>query len=122
MGYPTANIEPDLRPLLPVGVYAVRAYRETVTGETKLAEGMLFRGPRRTFGEPEDARSVEVHLFDFEGELYGERLRLEFFTKIREGAKFESPEALVRQLGKDRAACEEFFRSERETELKGVRP
>jgi riboflavin kinase/FMN adenylyltransferase len=120
LGYPTANLEPDLQPLLPPGVYAVLVYRDDVGEEIPLAGGMLFRGPRRTFGEPKDARSVEVHLFDFEGDLYGAHLRLEVFTKIREGKKFDSPEGLIRQLGLDRAACEDFFRADGRGERRRV--
>ena len=121
LGYPTANLEPDLPSLLPPGVYAVRVYRDDIGEERLLAEGMLFRGPRRTFGEPKEARSVEVHLFDYEGDLYGAHLRLEVFSKIREGRKFDSPEDLVRQLGLDRAACEDFFRADGRTERREVR-
>lgn len=109
LGFPTANLDPDLPPLLPQGVYAVRVYRGPVDSETPLGEGMFFLGPRRTFGESEDRTSVEVHVFDFDGDLYGERLRLEIFAKVREGMKFEGAQELICQLQHDRTVCKEWL-------------
>lgn len=107
LGFPTANLDPDLPPLLPQGVYAVRVHRGPVDNETPLGEGMFFLGPRRTFGESEDRASVEVHVFDFEGDLYGDRLRLEIMAKVREGMKFEGARELSQQLERDRIVCKE---------------
>jgi riboflavin kinase/FMN adenylyltransferase len=106
LGFRTANLQPDLAPLLPLGVYAVRAQ---IQGRDNKLSGMFFLGPRKTFGE-NDARSAEVHLFDFEEDLYGRHIRLEVHRKIREGRKFETREDLIRQLEKDREACQEVLR------------
>jgi riboflavin kinase/FMN adenylyltransferase len=60
---------------------------------------MLNIGFRPTFSGTE--RRVEVHLFDFDGDLYGEQLRIEFVERMREEQKFESIEALKEQLSSD---------------------
>jgi len=109
LGFPTANIAPDLPPLLPQGVYAVQVHRGAVDNESPLGNGMFFLGPRKTFGESEDRATVEVHVFDFEGDLYGERLRLELVAKVRDGMKFESADELSRQLDRDRSSCKELL-------------
>lgn len=110
LGYPTANIEPDLAPLIPEGVYAVNVLMErTGAKAVRLAPGMFFLGPRKTFGETDQDRTAEVHLIDYEGDLYGKRLRLEFLGRTRGAMKFDGPEKLVEQLGKDREDCEVLF-------------
>jgi riboflavin kinase/FMN adenylyltransferase len=100
IGVPTINLEPpDLRKLLPPdGVYAVRV--RTAGGEYG---GMMNQGPRPTFGE--QARTLEVHLFDFDGELYGQTVDVEWVHRLREVQAFPSREALVAQLERDRQAA-----------------
>jgi riboflavin kinase/FMN adenylyltransferase len=96
LGFPTLNLTPvSPRKLLPpAGVYAVRA--QTPAGTFG---GMMNLGPRPTFGD--DALGIEAHLFDADGELYGERVRLDFVARLRETRRFESAEALVGQLRRD---------------------
>ena len=100
LGYPTANIEPDdVDKILPVdGVYAV--YVIMKDGVTK--KGMLNIGMNPTFGE--GARSIEVNILDFEGDLYGEEITVCFQQKVRDEQRFDGPEELVAQLEKDRLA------------------
>ena len=96
IGFPTANILVD-EPfkLLPGdGVYAVRVIR----GD-KVLEGMLNIGFRPTLGG--DKKSIEVHLFNFEGELYNEELTVQFVEFIRAEVKFDSITSLKTQLEKD---------------------
>jgi riboflavin kinase/FMN adenylyltransferase len=57
-------------------------------------------GRRPTFG-PGDA-ALEAHVLDYEGDLYGRRLRLEFVDRLRPERTFESPDALREQIGRDR--------------------
>ena len=57
-------------------------------------------GRRPTF-ETDGAVSIEVHLFDFDGDLYGNRLRVYFVERIRDEARFDGVEALVEQLRSD---------------------
>lgn len=110
IGVPTVNLEPpDPRKLLPPdGVYAVRV-RILESGawiqnpDSRLLGGMMNQGPRPTFGE--QARALEIHLFDFDGELYGETVVVEWVRRLREVQAFPSREALVAQLERDRQAA-----------------
>jgi riboflavin kinase/FMN adenylyltransferase len=105
LGFPTANLEPEIPPLLPSGVYAVRVL-QVIESETKsLGDGMFFIGPRRTFYGDEAECVLEVHILDYEGDLYGANLRLEIIGKVRNPQKFTSAEELVRQIEQDKLAC-----------------
>jgi riboflavin kinase/FMN adenylyltransferase len=100
IGVPTLNLAPpEARKLLPPdGVYAVWVWwRGTRYG------GMMNQGPRPTFAE--HGRTLEVHLFDFAGELYGETVRVEWVQRLRDVQAFPSREALVAQLERDRQAA-----------------
>jgi riboflavin kinase/FMN adenylyltransferase len=112
IGIPTINLEPpDPRKLLPPdGVYAVRVrIQESGAGiqapDSRLLEygGMMNQGPRPTFGE--QARALEVHLFDFDGDLYGETVDVTWVRRLRDVQAFSSREALVAQLERDRHAA-----------------
>lgn len=97
LGFPTANLDPGaLRKLIPApGIYAVRVSGAGLVG----APGALHLGPRPTFeGSPP---SMEVHLLDWEGNLYGERVRVDFVEKIRGVEWFDSPDALIAQMHRD---------------------
>jgi riboflavin kinase/FMN adenylyltransferase len=100
IGIPTMNLAPpSARKLLPPdGVYAVRVRRDA--GEWG---GMANLGPRPTFGE--DARSLEAHLFDFEGDLYGATVEVDFVERLRDVVRFASVEALKSQLEQDRQSA-----------------
>lgn len=99
LGFPTANIEAsDKNKIIPgYGVYAVKV-------ELNGAEynGMLNIGTRPTFNNNADNRSIEVNIFDFEGDIYGKEITLNFIGKIRDEKKFETMEMLVYQLEKDK--------------------
>lgn len=103
LGFPTANLQvADACKLIPAdGVYAVR-----VQVEGHIYKGMLNIGCRPTIDE-DSRRTIEVHLFHFEGDLYGRLLRVEFLRRIRGEQKFSSREALARQLQQDAQVCEE---------------
>jgi len=96
LGYPTVNLAlPDGRKLLPPdGVYAVR-----VEWRGGTADGMMHQGPRPTFGEA--SRSIEAHVFDADVDLYGEQVKLSWIARLRDVARFDSPEELKQQLDKD---------------------
>lgn len=98
LGFPTVNLgSPSPRKLLPPdGVYAVRA--QTPAGAFG---GMMNLGPRPTFGDHE--RSLEVHLFDTEVDLYGATVRVDFVERLRETRAFAGPDDLKAQLHRDAA-------------------
>ena len=96
LGFPTANLGgfPPEKLLPPPGIYAVM-------GVTRRGAhmGALHLGPRPTFqGAPP---SIELHLMDFEGDLYGEEVRVDFVEYLRPVVPFDSVEALVRQMRAD---------------------
>jgi riboflavin kinase / FMN adenylyltransferase len=96
IGFPTLNLgPPPPRKLLPPeGVYAVRA--QTARGPVA---GMMNLGPRPTFGD--SVTSLEVHLFDTDGDFYGANVRIDFVARLRETRKFGSVEQLTAQLQLD---------------------
>ena len=96
MGYRTVNLQqPEGRKLLPPdGVYAVRA--EWKNGA---AGGMMHLGPRPTVGDQH--RSLEVHLFDVNADLYGTECKVAWIARLRDVLHFPSAEALKRQLDSD---------------------
>ncbi|HQO38840.1 MAG TPA: bifunctional riboflavin kinase/FAD synthetase [Spirochaetota bacterium] len=98
LGYPTANVKPSSPDkIIPaVGVYAV-----SVNIRGKEYGGMLNIGFNPTFNGT--AMSIEVNIFGFNEDIYGEELSLIFHGKIRDERKFESADALVKQIESDRA-------------------
>lgn len=106
LGFPTANIEAsDPHKLIPgYGVYAVEVM---FSGKKYL--GMLNIGSRPTFNNNADNRSIEVHIFDFTGDIYRQEITLIFAGKIREEQKFSGVKALTEQLKKDKVAALELL-------------
>jgi riboflavin kinase/FMN adenylyltransferase len=98
IGVPTANLAPlSPRKLLPPdGVYAARVSFE---GERRGA--MVNLGTQPTFGDP--TRRLEAHVLDFDGDLMGRTVTVEFQRRLRDTVRFESAEALKGQLARDRA-------------------
>jgi riboflavin kinase/FMN adenylyltransferase len=98
IGYPTANVRLlHSRKIIPKdGVYAV-----WVDIDTRRYAGMMNIGKRPTFGL-QDEKSLEVHLFDFNEDIYGKRICIHFESRLREEIAFESVEALKDQLNKDK--------------------
>ncbi len=108
LGFPTANVTIGHGDkLLPRdGIYAVRAASRTYQGP-----GLLHLGPRPTFrGSPP---SIELHLLEFEGDLYGDLVQVEFLRRLRDVQPFASASELVEQMRRDRQAAVEFFGGER---------
>ena len=99
LGFPTANLEVrgggDGAKLIPSpGIYAVRG---TVRSST--FDGALHVGPRPTFrGSPP---TIELHLLGFEGDIYGEEVRVDFVKYLREVRRFDTSQALVGQMKED---------------------
>lgn len=97
MDFPTANIEVGFQQkLIPIeGVYAVKIE----IGKSNF-KGMLNIGYRPTFGGTQ--KRIEVHIFDFDQNIYGDTVVVEFYGKIRSEIKFEGLERLKGQLLKDK--------------------
>lgn len=94
LGYPTANVAMPKGTSLGHGIYAVRA---TVDGRT--FDAAAYLGTRPTF---DDGMPVlEVFLFDFDGDIYGKEMHVDFIEFIRGDRKFHSSEALVAQMNED---------------------
>jgi riboflavin kinase/FMN adenylyltransferase len=98
LGFPTANIRLDQNCGLKHGIYAVRVGR----GNSRI-DGVASFGRRPTFDN--GAPLLEVFLFDFKGDLYGERLDVAFIGFIREELKFSSVEALIQRMDEDSATA-----------------
>lgn len=96
LGFATANLQVDQAEKLmpPPGIYAVRGVLRSGTHP-----GALHLGPRPTFqGSPP---TVELHLLDFDRDLYGEEVRVDFVARLREVRPFDSAAALVAQMRED---------------------
>lgn len=106
IGFPTANLElAEPRKLVPaVGVYALAAYPSP---ENKPLPAMMNIGYRPTF-EGADLR-LEAHIIGFQGDLYGQNLRVAFLGRVRDEVKFSGIEELKAQLEQDKAAAERAF-------------
>lgn len=94
MGFPTANVPLPKGTTLGHGIYAVRAHIDGL-----VRDGAAYLGTRPTF---DDGMPVlEVYLFDFDGDLYGREMEVEFIDFIRGDRKFHSVEELVTQMDQD---------------------
>jgi riboflavin kinase / FMN adenylyltransferase len=101
IGFPTANLAGIATLIPPDGVYAGRA----------LAEGAWYAaginlGPNPTFQEQQ--RKVEIHLIDFQGDLYGREMEVEFLERLRDTTRFSGVEELKVQLQRDIARTREL--------------
>ncbi|MFK9092442.1 bifunctional riboflavin kinase/FAD synthetase [Bacillus salipaludis] len=111
IGFPTANI--DLKGdyiIPPVGVYAVR-----LKVHSAWHNGVCNVGFKPTFNKESLKLSVEVHLFDFNQEIYGEEVEIEWHLYLRKEQKFSGIEQLVTQIEKDKKQTIEYFKENRHT-------
>jgi riboflavin kinase/FMN adenylyltransferase len=100
LGYPTANIRLDKNCGLKHGIYAVRVGRGQGKDQQRI-DGVASFGRRPTFDN--GAPLLEVFLFDFKGDLYGNVLDVAFIGFIRDELKFDHVDALIRQMDDDSA-------------------
>jgi len=108
IGYPTANFLPpnDLVPLAD-GIYASYAY---LPGAPDARPSMTYVGTRPTVDS--GARQVETHIFDFDGDLYGQTIHVEVIERLRGDQKFASLDELIEQLGKDEQAARSVLQAD----------
>ncbi len=106
LGFPTANIvASDKHKIIPgYGVYAVN-----ILLNNDEYKGMLNIGTRPTFNNNADNRSIEVNIFDFENNIYGSEITLEFIGKIRDEQKFDGVDSLIAQLRKDKITAAQLL-------------
>jgi riboflavin kinase/FMN adenylyltransferase len=112
LGYPTANLQVNPAKLIPEnGAYLVKcqlsaanSQLSTVNCQLSTLFGMLNVGTRPTLHNGRQ-RSIEVHLFDFDGDLYGQTLTLELLHHLRKEQEFDTLEALQQQLSADETQC-----------------
>jgi riboflavin kinase/FMN adenylyltransferase len=99
LGYPTANVHMrHERPAL-TGVYAVKL--DALNGVANLGVRPTIAGVPKLM--------LEVYVFDFDGDLYGQHVQVQFFHKVRDEMKFESLDALKAQIGQDVQSAKSFF-------------
>jgi riboflavin kinase/FMN adenylyltransferase len=94
LGFPTANIAPKHSIIPAHGVYAVRLFVRD-----RFYDGIANIGMRPTFDK--NVLTIEVHVFDFDEDIYGEDISLYFIGKIRDEKKFGSADELIRQIRRD---------------------
>ena len=114
LGFPTINL-PLWSPRTVSGIYAVRVYGVDVAGGSAVV-GAASVGVRPTVtqnGQP----LLEVFLIDFQGDLYGRRVVVEFVKRIRPEEKFDSLEVLTAQMHRDIQAVREVFQKARAVAL-----
>jgi riboflavin kinase/FMN adenylyltransferase len=101
IGFPTANIVPhNEHKLIPSsGVYAVNV---SVDDDTAKHIAMLNIGRRPTIRDNDGISTIEVHIIEFESDLYGKSMTIRFHDRLRDEMKFENTDALAAQLARDR--------------------
>jgi riboflavin kinase/FMN adenylyltransferase len=106
LGYPTANIDIQNKyKLIPAeGIYAVKVN----LGDESYG-GMLNIGRRPTINSGNGELSIEVNIFDFKKEIYGEKIQLELIERIRDEKKFDNKEELIAEMQKDQVKCERIL-------------
>jgi len=105
-GFPTVNIAMDRRRTPFTGIFAVEVFgadEAAVRGVASMGVRPTLPGPRRAL--------LEVHLLDFDGDLYGRRIEVEFLERIRDEEKFDSFDELRAQIAADIEKAQRFFNS-----------
>ena len=105
IGYPTANIDIDkkYRLIETSGVYATYVDYEDIT-----CKSMTYIGKKPTVNNS-DIESIEVHIFDFTGDLYDKDIKVRFVSRIRDDQKFDSLDALKKQIENDEKKIKEIL-------------
>ncbi|MEC2209869.1 bifunctional riboflavin kinase/FAD synthetase [Bacillus paralicheniformis] len=114
IGFPTANIGlKDTYIVPPTGVYAVKA---EIGGA--VYNGVCNVGYKPTFYEKRPGQpSIEVNLFDFDRDIYGSEIKVEWYKRLRSEKKFGSVDELVEQISRDKEEAIRFFRERKPAEI-----
>jgi len=102
IGFPTANLDTSRVKIPGIGVYAV-----SIKHQGTKYNGVVNVGFNPTFNR--DTLSVEAHIFDFEGKIYGQEIEVIFIRRIRSEVKFKSADQLVEQIKKDIQAAKKIL-------------
>ena len=102
LGFPTANVETAGENIPQDGAYIVQ-----VEADKSLYYGIMSIGNRPTFGT--NAKTIEIFLLDFSGDLYQQTLTVKPLLYIRENKKFDNPDLLMQQLQKDKDFAEQYI-------------
>ncbi|BDH61187.1 riboflavin biosynthesis protein [Lysinibacillus sp. PLM2] len=108
IGFPTANIQSAEGSFIPaVGVYAVR-----ILVQNRWHDGVCNVGYKPTFKNPEDKQlSIEVHILDFDKNIYGEEVVVGWYKRIRNEKKFDGIDSLKAQIEKDKQEAIRYFQN-----------
>ncbi|WP_080846404.1 bifunctional riboflavin kinase/FAD synthetase [Cytobacillus gottheilii] len=117
IGFPTANVEhADEYLIPPTGVYAVN-----IQVEGKWHEGVCNIGYKPTFhNEKMKKPSVEVHIFEFNEDIYGKTVTIEWHKHLRSERKFAGIDELVNQINQDKAEAAQYLKEVKEKQLLGT--
>jgi riboflavin kinase/FMN adenylyltransferase len=98
LGFPTANIKPDEKLVPPMGIYAAycRIGEQTYSAVMNIGRNPTFKGRKVSY---------EVHILDYDGDLYGETVKTYLIDRLRDEKKFNGPEELKTQIQKDVERC-----------------
>ncbi len=102
LGFPTANIKMEDKLCPQTGVYAVE-----VVVDGRVYEGAANIGYNPTFGDK--TLSLETHLFDFSGDLYGKEITVRLIERLRQEKKFSGPQELAEQIARDIERAKEIL-------------
>lgn len=102
LGFPTANLETEKELIPKAGVYAVKVKIDDV-----IHDGACNIGDNPTFGN--ERETIEVFIFDFEGDIYGREVRVYFVDRVRDEQRFPDPEALREAIAGDVRRCREIL-------------
>lgn len=109
IGFPTANIEVKEPYQLPkVGVYAIQ-----MKVKDEWYKGVCNIGYKPTFHQQMSRQTIEAHLFDFNDNIYGELVELEFIYRIRDEQKFNNVQELIERIKQDVVEAQEYFKVKR---------
>jgi riboflavin kinase/FMN adenylyltransferase len=109
LGFPTANVNLNRRASPVAGIFAVRVAGLVATNEHDgLLDGVASVGTRPTIDGIEPL--LEVHIFDFDRDIYGEYIQVEFVAKLRDEVKFPDLESLTEQMHIDAAQARQILK------------
>jgi riboflavin kinase/FMN adenylyltransferase len=107
LGVPTVNIDPDSRLVLPEdGVYLGKVI--DLKDSSLKMPAIINIGDNPTFGDRQ--KRVESHILDFEGDMYGKIIRVDFLERLREEIKFDTAGDLKKQIAKDIDRAKHYFK------------